>query len=149
MLIDPVLNRDKYCRAMSLIEIVIAMALTTVGISALVNGYVLCARQAETSSLNLAAQAQALERFEQVRAAKWDPIADPPVDQVYSTNFPKLVKVLDVPCLKMERYATNYTTITMVSTNPSLKCSRVDCVWSWLNGKVYTNSIITYRGPDQ
>lgn len=134
---------------MSLVEIVIAMSLTAFGITALINGYVLCARQAETSSLNLAAQAQALERFEQVRAAKWDPIADPPIDQVYSTNFPTIVKVLDVPCLKMERYATNYTTITTVSTVPPLKSIRIDCVWSWLNGKVYTNSILTYRGPDQ
>jgi len=134
---------------MSLIEIVIAMALTTVGISALVNGYVLCARQAEISSLNLAAQAQALERFEQVRAAKWDPLADPVVDQVTNSAFPTIVRVLDVPCLKMERYATNYTTITTVSTNPPLRSIRIDCVWSWLNGKVYTNSILTYRGPDQ
>lgn len=134
---------------MSLCEITIAMALTAIGVCALVNGYVLSARQAEISSLNLAAQAQALERFEQVRAAKWDPVADPPVDQVWSTNFPTTNMVLDVPLLKKERYATNYTTISVISTNPPLRCIRVDTVWSWLNGKVYTNSIVTYRGPDQ
>jgi hypothetical protein len=128
---------------------VIALALTVVGVSAVIKGYVFSLRQAEISSLNLAAQAQVLERFEQVRAAKWDMISDPPVDNVQSSYFPPLVQVLDVPSLKTIRYGTNFTTITTVWANPPLKAVRVDCVWSWLNGKLYTNSILTYRGPDQ
>ena len=126
-----------------------SLAAATIGSGVLINGYVLCSRQAESSSFCLAAQSQALQRIEQVRAAKWDTVADPPIDQLATTNFPALVKVLDLPCLKQQFYATNYVTISVVSVNPPLKLVRAECVWTWVNGKTYTNSVVTYRGPDQ
>jgi hypothetical protein len=45
-------------------------------------------------------------------------------------------------------YATNYTTITTLSTIPPLRHIRVDCVWNFMNGKRFTNTVFTYRGPD-
>lgn len=134
---------------MTLTEILVALAMTGLGVFAMVTGFVNAATHAESSAYVLAAQCQALERLEQVRAAKWDPNADPPVDQIVSTNFPVLVKVLDIPRKGLNVFATNYTTIKVVSVNPPIKLMRVDCVWTWLNKKAYTNSVMTYRGPDQ
>jgi hypothetical protein len=136
------------CRGLSLCEIVISLALTSLSVAAIIDGYVLCAKQAETSSLHLAAQAQALERLEQTRAAKWDPNANPLVDDVTSANFLPVILPLDVPSPTVQRFATNITTVTVISTTPPLKAIKVETIWSW-NGKLYTNVITTYRGPDQ
>jgi len=133
----------------SLMEILVAMAITGIGVFAAVTGFVNASKQAESSAYVLAAQCQALERLEQVRAAKWDPNADPPVDQMVATNFPVLIKVLDIPRKDLKIFATNITTITTISASPPLRMMRVDCIWPWLNKKVYTNSVMTYRGPDQ
>lgn len=133
----------------SLFEIVISLAISTVGLAALVDSYVLCTRQAESSAFIYAAQSQALERLEETRAAKWDRKASPLVDDVQSTNFPMIVRILDVPKGTRKIYGTNYTTIQTVSTTPPLKLIEVACVWPWVNGKVYTNIVTTYRAPDQ
>src|SRR5687768_12065782 len=133
-----VLRRDKRCQGMSLCEIAIAMGLAALGVAALIDGYVLCARQAEMTSLSLAAQAQALERMEEVRAAKYDLVSSPPVIDVAGTNFLVSVKLLDVPLSKVPRYGTNFTTISDVVTNDLLKQIRVDCVWSWIDGRVHS-----------
>ena len=137
------------CRGLSLCEIVISLALTSLSVAAIVDGYVVCARQAETSALQIAAQAQALERLEQIRAAKWDPNADPPVDQIWTSNFPPVIKVLDVPSRNVQRLATNLTTVRVISTTPPLKAIKIETIWGWSNGRLYTNTIATYRGPDQ
>ncbi len=133
----------------SLVEILVAMAITGIGVFAAVTGFVNASKQAESSAYVLAAQCQALERLEQIRAAKWDPNADPPVDQMVATNFPVVIKVLDIPRKDLKVFATNITTITTISASPPLRMMRVDCIWPWLNKKVYTNSVMTYRGPDQ
>ena len=85
--------------------------------------------------------------MEQVRAAKWDLLVSPSVDEV--TNTPPVREMLDLPCQNQTVWATNYTYISYVTTNPPLKRIQVDCVWSWMNRKFYTNTIVTYRGPDQ
>ena len=120
-------------------------------IGGLITGFVQSARQAESSAYILAAQAQASQGLEQVRAAKWDPtVSTGAVDQVLSANFPPFIQLLDVPGSGSRPvYATNITTITTVSANPLLKMIRVDCVWTFLNGQLYTNSMFTYRAPDQ
>jgi hypothetical protein len=140
----------RFCRGLSLCEIVISLALTSLSIAAIIDGYVVCAKQAETSALHLAAQAQALERLEQIRAAKWDPNADPPGsgDEIWATNFPPVTNVLDIPSRNVQRIATNITTVRVISTTPPLKAIKIETIWAW-NGRLYTNSIATYRGPDQ
>lgn len=142
------LSRNKPA-AISLVEVLVAMAITGIGVFAAVTGFANASKQAESSAYVLAAQCQALERLEQVRAAKWDPNADPVVDQMVATNFPVLIKVLDIPRKDLKVYATNITTITTISVSPPLRMMRVDCIWPWINKKVYTNSVMTYRGPDQ
>ena len=96
------------------------------------------------------AQSLAMQRLEQTRAAKWEVQTDPQTDELQSTNFPVEVRVLDIPSSKTNIvYATNVTTITTLSASPALKRIRVDCSWKFWNRRVFTNTIVTYRAPDQ
>ena len=142
-------NSPAALRAMCLAEVVVSIALAVTSLGALITGFVMCANDSKSSSYSFAAQSRALEAIEQVRAAKWDTVADPPIDMVVSTNFPKTTYTLNVPRCSKQTSCTNYVTISTISINPPLKKIRVDCVWSWSNKKIYTNSVITYRGPDQ
>jgi len=152
MKIDPALpTRRRGARwGTTLVETVISIAIVGIMIGGTVNGYILAAHRAEWSAYSLAAQSLANQRLEQARAAKWDRAAYPPVDQVVSANFPVSVDILDVPTSGMNIvYVTNYVTISTVSLNPPLKMVRVDCAWRFLNRGVFTNTIISYRAPDQ
>jgi Tfp pilus assembly protein PilV len=165
--------------AFSLVEVVIALAISAMAILGIINGYVFTAKRAEWSAYNLAAQSLAVQRLEQARAAKWDTLASPDIDELTSANFPVLVNILDIPVtangdasllaaqfpttLALAAtlaatartngitfvYATNYTSIWKVSATPPLKAVQVDCVWGFLNRGLFTNTVITYRAPDQ
>ena len=90
------------------------------------------------------------ERVEQIRAAKWDPISYPPVDQVVAVNFPEVVKPLDVPLTDTNNpTAAIRTTVSLVSSDPPLKSIQVDCIWSYWDRGPFTNTIVTLRSPDQ
>lgn len=134
----------------SLAEVVIAIAISSMSISATVTGYMLAAHRSEWSAYSLAAQSLAMQRMEQTRSAKWNPNGYPPVDMVKPTNFPMVLEILDVPIAGTNIvYATNITTITTVSANPPVKMVRVDCIWRFLNRGFFTNTIVSYRSPDQ
>src|SRR5438876_840400 len=119
-------RRTGTAEGVSLIETVIAVAIAAMVIGGLITGFVQSARQAESSAYILAAQAEASQGLEQVRAAKWDPtVSTGAVDQVVSANFPPFIQLLDVPGSGSRPvYATNITTITTVSANPLLKMIR-------------------------
>ena len=126
------------------------MAIAAVAIGGVVYGYVMSAQRAEWSAYSLAAQSLAMQRLEQTRASKWDPTANPSVDQLVESNFPVVVDILDIPVSGTNVvYATNRTTITTVSTTPPLKMIRVECSWSFQDRRVHTNQLMTYRAPDQ
>lgn len=134
----------------SLVEVGVSLTIAAVAISSSMNGYVLSACRAEWSAYSLAAHSQAVQKLEQVRAAKWDTTSFPEVDEVAATNFPVTVSVLDVPLSGTNIvHATNRTTIATVSANPPLKLVRVDSVWSFMNRGVFTNTVVSYRAPDQ
>jgi type II secretory pathway pseudopilin PulG len=136
--------------AFTLAEILISVALAALGIAGIVSGYIMAAQRAEWAGYSLAAHALAMERIEQARAAKWDTLANPPVDELVSGNFPTVVLPLSIPSAGTNIvYATNITTITVVSTSPPLKTIQVDCIWPFRLRGVYTNTILTYRGPDE
>lgn len=131
-------------------EMLMTLAITLITMGGTVSGFLQSANQAEWSAYSLAAQSQAMRGIEQARAAKWDPRGYPAVDEVVSTNFPVFVDVLDVPMPGGNiTYATNRVTITQISTNPRLKMIRVDCTWKFMNRGVFTNTVFTYRAPDQ
>jgi type II secretory pathway pseudopilin PulG len=136
--------------AFTLVEVVIATGIAALTISSSIYAYVLSTRRAEWSAYSLAAHSLAMQRMEQSRAAKWDPAAFPSVDELVASNFPTRIDILDIPISGTNiAYATSITSIATISTVPALKRIRVDCSWSFANGKSFTNSIVTYRAPDQ
>lgn len=136
-------------QAFTLMEASIASAISAMMFGGIIYGYIMSNRSAEWSAYSFAAQSLAMQRLEQSRACKWDPEATPAVDQLVAANFPVTVSILDVPMNGSNiTYATNITTISTISTVPPLKMISVNAVWQFINGKVYTNSIATYRAPD-
>lgn len=134
----------------TLAEVVISLAIAALGIGGIIWGYILTAQRAEWSTCSAAAQSMAMRRLEQTRAAKWDPLGNPPVDELVSGNFTNLIAALDLPLAGANTvYATNVVTINLVNADPPLKLVRVDCVWSVLSRGPFTNTITTYRAPDQ
>ena len=135
---------------MTLIEVVVAMAITGLAVAGILTGYTYCTTSAEKGALTLAASARAMERLEETRSAKWDTSIWPPVDQVVATNFPDKVVSLDLTGSGVATTpATLQTAITQISTNPPLKRIRVDCIWKFKSGLAVTNTIETCRAPDQ
>lgn len=135
--------------AFTLAEVVVSAAIAAMSVAGIVYGYTQSTKRAEWSGYSLAAQALAVQRLEQTRASRWDP--DAGVDQLVSANFPIQTVVLDIPVIGTNAaYATNVTTITSISTNPPLlRMIRVDCTWIFpTTGRVFTNTVATYRSPD-
>ena len=128
----------------------ISAAIATIALASIIYGYVSAATRAEWSAYSLAANSIAMQKVEQFRAAKWDTQAYPAVDELQTTNFPVDVEILDIPRSGTNIvYATNFTTLSAVSTNPPLKQIRVDCVWRFMSRGLFTNTLVTYRAPDQ
>jgi len=118
--------------------------------SGIVSGFVQATKQAEWASYSLAAQSLANQCLEQARAAKWDPSAYPPVDQLLASNFPITTQILDIPITKSNIvYATNVVTITTISTTPPLRMIRVDCTWPFFDRGNFSNTVTSYRAADQ
>jgi len=137
-------------RGITLTEILISLAITSLTAGVMVSSYVLSARSADWIAHSAAADLCAQTRLEQTRVAKWDTQTSPTVDELVSNNFPAEVVALSLPLPGPNPvYATNLTTITVVSDNPPLKMVRVDCVWPYQNRGLFTNSSVTYRGADQ
>jgi prepilin-type N-terminal cleavage/methylation domain-containing protein len=137
-------------RGFSLVEVVVAMGLSAVVIGGCVYGYTLSARRAEWSSYSLAANSLAVQSMEQARAAKWDPMAFPAIDELVATNFPTRIDVLDLPISGTNvTYGTSVVTIATISVAPPLKQIRVDTSWSFVGKGAFTNTIVTCRAPDQ
>ena len=138
------------CSGLTLVEAMLALAIAALTISGVATGYVFAAQQMESAACSAAAEFMALQRLEQVRAAKWDPLANPPVDELVPSNFPVVIGTLDLPVPRdRAEYATNRTSITTVSEDPPLKRIQVDCVWSRLSRGPFTNTITLCRAPDQ
>lgn len=134
----------------SLQEVVMSMGLTAVIVAGAARAHVAAAARAEWSSCSFAAQNSAMQRAEQVRAARWDNLANPPVDQVTSANYLPQVIALEVPSIGANLvYATNFTTISVLSLDPPVRAVRTDCVWRSPAGGTFTNSHLVYRTPDQ
>jgi len=128
---------------------VVAMLIAGIAVSCMVSGYMFSINSAERSALSLAATARATERLEETRSAKWDIMSYPIIDELTNTSFPKTFVVLDVAASGTNvTYATNFTTIYPVSSDPPLRGIRVDCVWRFRDLSLITNTVETVRGPD-
>jgi Tfp pilus assembly protein PilV len=133
-----------------LIEALISMLVLGIMVTGVVAGFMQCHRTAEWSAYSLAAQSLAMQPIEQARAAKWDPTKAVPMDQLVSSNFPNRVLVLDVPISGTNIvFATNRVSIRTISADPPLREIAVECTWSFPNRGTFTNSVLTFRAPDQ
>lgn len=144
-------QRSAGCQSgMTLVEVVVAVAVSSVLLGGLIGGYLFCITSAERSALSLAANARAMERLEETRAAKWDTSSYPQVDQLVSTNFPDQTVRLDLSGFRNQAtFGTNRVEITQISANPPLKRIRVDCIWRFRGLQLLTNTIETCRAPSQ
>ena len=135
---------------MTLVEVVVAMAITGLAVGGIVNGYHYATNSAQKAAISLAASARAMERIEETRSATWAPDRSPAVDQLVTANFPSKVVTLDLSGSgTVVIPATLRTEIAQVSVNPPLKRIRVDSIWQFRGGEWVTNTIETCRAPEQ
>jgi type II secretory pathway pseudopilin PulG len=135
---------------MTLVEVVIALAITGLTVGGIVAGYIYCTTSTVKAELVQAASARAMERIEQARSAQWDTAGSTNVDQLVATNFTNVVVSLDTPgSAPGGTLATVVTTISQISATPPLKDIRVDCIWQFRGAEWITNTIETIRAPDQ
>jgi prepilin-type N-terminal cleavage/methylation domain-containing protein len=136
-------------RGMTLIEVLVALLISGMAIAGIVTGYVFANTSGAKFALSLSANAEASQWMEQMRSAVWNTSSWPAVDQLNATNFSNEVVTLESYGSQVT-YATNYATISTISTNPPLRRIRVDCVWSFQgSSRLLTNTIETCRAPDQ
>jgi type II secretory pathway pseudopilin PulG len=147
----------------TLAEVLMAFFIFALVSSGVVFGYVQSNRMAQWSALSLAAQAYASEGAEQARAADWRPRDFPPTNGpgtmdelpigtnvIAGTNLMLDLPSSGAPGAGAPFYVTNIIAITTASVNPPLRQIRSDAIWVFaLTGKVYTNTTILQRAPDQ
>jgi type II secretory pathway pseudopilin PulG len=150
----------------TLMEVLISFAVFGMTTAGLIYGYVVANRLAEWSSMSLAAQSSASQGAERARAANWRPRDYPPasgpgtMDELPASTSGKAVitnvDYFDVPtkgdpsASDFDMWITNYVWVSNVATNPPLRLIRSDSVWRFpLTGKVYTNTVMLLRAPDQ
>ena len=151
--------------AFTLVEVLMSVVILTMVFAGVIYGYVQANRCAEWSSMSLAAQSLASQGMEQARAAQWNsqewplPTNSCATDQLWvsnyvgatwTTNFTGSNYAMDIPATGAPFYATNVITITTIQITPPLRMIRSDCIWKFPStGKIFTNTDITYRAPDQ
>ncbi len=151
--------------AFTLMEILISVTILSLVMAGLIFGYTQANHYAEWSAMSIAAQSLASQGMEQARCAQWNAEANPytngpgTTDELPpgpsglgSTNYTLSGSdyAMDVPATGAPFYATNIITVSTVQTNPPLRMIRSDCTWTFpATAKIYTNTVITYRAPDE
>lgn len=134
----------------SLEEVIMSMGITALIVAGAARAHVAAAMRAEWSACSFAASNSAMQRVEQIRSARWDTLATPVLDQLVSSNFPPQIVTLEVPSIGTNVvYATNFTSVSVLSLDPPMRVVRTDCVWRFSDRGLFTNSTVVYRGPDQ
>jgi prepilin-type N-terminal cleavage/methylation domain-containing protein len=135
---------------MTLVEVIVALAITGLMVAGIIRGYVYCATSAVRAELAQEANAKAMQRIEETRSAQWNTSSSLAADLLVPTNFPDVPVTLDMPGTNTNgTSATIKTTISQISLTPPLKKIRVDCIWQFRGAEWVTNSIETIRAPDQ
>lgn len=137
----------------TLIEVVIAVFISTLVFATVVYAYIGANDRAEWSAYSLAAQSLAMQSVEQARTAQWVPETWPALDDLGVTNYTQ-TNILDVPLSGRPVFATNYVSITTVTNSPDIRQLRADCVWKLVTryhgaAGPFTNTAVTFRAADQ
>ena len=138
--------------AFTLAEVVICVGIMMLVFAAIITAYVQTSYRAEWTGYSLAAQAAAVQQLESAKAAVWDPLQTPVMDQI--SQLPLVTSVLlDLPVSGTNTlYATNYVTVTLMQNGVySNYFVQVNTVWPfrWKNQTVYfTNTIADYYAPE-
>ena len=131
-------------------EVVCSSAIAGITIGGLLSGQNLAYKRMLWSAASVSAQVVAMDRLEQARAAKWDQMANPSMDELVASNFPDQVVPLSVPGVAVgEVSATSQVSLSNISDDPPLRMIQVQVTWSLWAGRTFTNSIFAYRSPDQ
>jgi prepilin-type N-terminal cleavage/methylation domain-containing protein len=134
----------------TLAETMISIVIMATCFAGYIEGYILVANRAQMSAYSLAAHSLAQQGVESCRSAQWDTSIYPAIDYLQQSNFPNKILLLDVPTSGTNYvWATNFTTISTVSTSPPVRMVRVDTVWAYYSRGLFTNTAVTYRGPNQ
>jgi type II secretory pathway pseudopilin PulG len=135
--------------AFTLIEVAVAVAIAVLVMAGMFEGYNVASRQTQYSSYSIAATAMAMQQMEQIVAANWV-ISGTSVTNIFSpTLVNTTVASLGMPSSGTNIvYATNFATVTQLSTNPPYLMVTVSCVWNFMGMGNYTNTIAVLRGPD-
>ena len=135
---------------MTLVEVVVALAVTGLTVAGIVTGYIYCSNASVKDSIYMAANGQVMERIEEARSARWDTSSFPVVDQLVATNFPDKTVALQTTGTGLPTIsATIKTEISDLSLTPPVRRIRVDCIWLFKGVQPVTNTIETCRAPDQ
>ena len=135
---------------MTLVEVVVALAITGLMVAGIVTGYIFCTTSTVKDSLYMAGNARAMERLEETRSAIWAPYRGNPEDDLVATNFPDKVVTLDLSGSGSDTTSAKLKTdITQISLSPPVRRIRVDCIWHFRGVELITNTIETIRAPDQ
>jgi prepilin-type N-terminal cleavage/methylation domain-containing protein len=132
---------------MTLVEVIVALAITGLTVSGIITGYVYCSKSTVKDALYMAANGRAMERIEATRTARWDPSSG--VDELVASNFPDETVTLDMsPSSSAITSATIKTDISQLPLTSPVRRIRVDCIWQFNGGGLVTNTIETCRAPD-
>ena len=149
-------NSRVACAAFTLIEVMIGFFIFGLVTAGMIYGYVEANRIAEWSSQSLAAMSYASQGMEQLRSAQWSAEEFSTGSGSGTTDFlgtsTNIVQTdyLDIPSSGSQIAVTNIMTATQISTNPPLKLLVSQVVWTFRpSGKVFTNTMVTLRAPDQ
>jgi type II secretory pathway pseudopilin PulG len=137
----------------TLAEVVISLGISITVIAAVMCAYILTSKAAAKSACSAAANAALVRQMEQVRSARWDIRASPAIDELVAFNATTNVVNLNIPISNSAGSvytATNYTTVQLIRATPPLRSIRIDCAWMVPSASttVYTNSLVSFRGPD-
>jgi hypothetical protein len=136
--------------AFTLVDTLISIMIMGLVFATTLVAYTRTSERAEWSGYSLAAECLGVRQMERFHAVVWDTQVVPIIDD--TVNIPlTVVAPLDLPMTGTNAvWATNYTTVSnFTMAGPSyFKMIRVDTVWPW-KGKLFTNTLVTYRAPDE
>ena len=154
-----IVNRSQ---AFTLVEVVVAAALIALVYGGIINAYILSARRAEWSGYSLAAQAISIRQLESAHMASWllDDVSlgNQKDDIQYNgnsfTNYSTVILDLPISSSNTNKWmATNYFSITINADaaaygRNNYKMLRSDVCWQ-MQGRTFTNTVVTYIAPDE